>query len=233
MTSSQAASKQADIEQLTRELKTHGKEGGGGGGGALELLLQRARLYADLGDADKAKADISQAAALSREEGGDAASASVAAVERAFREISVASSSTRSGAGKYTAYTTEDIVSKVVAYVDGPKSGADEATEGVVEGMRVVGSRIAGSKTAQLADEQLVQLVDGFHSLCKYDKLSKEHVACAAAAIADTVRSALSQSAAPTANEPAAAISTLVFVASRIATSWDENQGNSGFKHQA
>ncbi|KAJ2552508.1 hypothetical protein GGH95_005769, partial [Coemansia sp. RSA 1836] len=233
MTSSQASSKQAKAEQLTRELLA----GGAQQSSALELLLQRARLYADLGDEDKAKADISQAAALAREDPATEA-ASVAAVERAFREISV--SNIGDPNSKYAAHTSDAIVNSAVKYVAtiadqslGEEKAATEAGD-IAEAVRVLSGRIAQSKHGQpalLSEPQLDQLVDAFHTLCERTKLASDQGSLAAE-IASCVRSALAHMAVPTANDSEAK-SALVSVAVRIAETWERNQTNGSFKQQA
>ncbi|KAJ2755074.1 SWI5-dependent HO expression protein 4 [Coemansia pectinata] len=229
MTSSPSSSKQTEVERITKELQAGAQHGS-----ALELLLQRAQLYADLGNEDKAKSDISQAAALAREP--DASAASVAAVEKAFRKISVSNAGGLSavGAGKYATHTNDAIVDSVVKFVAESLSPEDSARD-IAEAVGVLSGRIAQSKrgVSLLTESQLCQLVDAFHTICERVSLAKDQDELAAA-LAGSVRSALSQLAVPiaTSDGKEADISSLVKVAAAIAETWERHQNDGHFKQQ-
>ncbi|KAJ2744646.1 hypothetical protein GGI20_002787, partial [Coemansia sp. BCRC 34301] len=207
MTSAHESSKQTEIGQLTRELHSTGAQDQA----AVDLLLQRARVYASLGDEAKAKADISQAAALAREHPSEG---SVAAVEQAFREISVSDSTHLTGAS--VVYRVNTVVSS--------KKSVQEMGD-VAETVCTLGERIAHGPRGQslLTDEQMGQLVDGFHALCSS---SGEEQSVLAAAIAGCVRSAVFQM-------PKDSESALVLVAARIAKAWEHHQASSEFAQRA
>ncbi|KAJ2107184.1 SWI5-dependent HO expression protein 4 [Coemansia sp. RSA 922] len=228
MTSSPTSSKQTEVERITKELQAGAQHSS-----ALELLLERAQLYADLGDEEKAKADISQAAALAREP--EASAASVAAVEKAFRAISV--SNTGVGTGKYATQTNDAIVDSVAKFVAESLSPEDSAKY-IAEAIGVLSSRIAQNKrdVSLLTESQLCQLVDAFHTICERVKLTKDQDELAAA-LSSCVRSALSQLAVPAAtnreaDRDTADRSALVKVAARIAETWERHQNDGHFKQQ-
>ncbi|KAJ2070872.1 hypothetical protein GGI16_009251, partial [Coemansia sp. S142-1] len=228
MTSSPTSSKQTEVERITKELQAGAQHSS-----ALELLLERAQLYADLGDEEKAKADISQAAALAREP--EASAASVAAVEKAFRAISV--SNTGIGTGKYATQTNDAIVDSVAKFVAESLSPEDSARD-IAEALGVLSSRIAQNKRdfSLLTESQLCQLVDAFHTICERVNLTKDQDELAAALVS-CVRSALSQLAVPAAtskeaDRDTADRSSLVKVAARIAETWERHQNDGHFKQQ-
>ncbi|KAJ2734794.1 SWI5-dependent HO expression protein 4 [Coemansia sp. BCRC 34962] len=230
MTASRMDHKQAEAERITKELQAGARQSS-----ALELLLQRAQLYADLGSEDKAKADISQAAALAREPGASAAS--VAAVEKAFRELSVSNPShSAASKSKYAAHTSDAIVDSIARFVEADQS-SDDTASGIAEAVGVLSSRIIQSdRNLLLAEAQLCQLVDAFHTICERAKPTKD-LDLLAAALAGCARSALTQLAVPTGSsdgkEPdPAARSALVKVAARIAEAWERHQNDGSFKQQ-
>ncbi|KAJ2699668.1 SWI5-dependent HO expression protein 4 [Coemansia sp. IMI 209128] len=230
MTASSVDHKQAEVERITKELQAGAQQRS-----ALELLLQRAQLYADLGDENKAKADISQAAALAREP--DASAASVAAVEKAFREISVSNTSlSAAGKSKYATHTSDAIVDSIVKFIEAGQNSDDTAT-GIAEAVGVLNSRIAqNSRHSLLSESQLCQLVDAFHTICEREKPTKD-LDQLAAALAGCARSALAQLAVPEGTrdgkEPdLEARASLIKVAARIAETWEQHQDDGSFKQQ-
>ncbi|KAJ2835606.1 SWI5-dependent HO expression protein 4, partial [Coemansia sp. 'formosensis'] len=182
-----------------------------------------------------AKADISQAAALAREP--DASAASMAAVEKAFREISVGSAS--AGHSKHAGLASDAIIDSIVQFVAEADQSPEDAASSIAEAAGVLNSRISqNSRHSLLTESRLCQLVDAFHTICERAKLTKDQRALAAA-LANCVRSALAQLAVQTATsddkEPVsdpAARSSLVKVAVRIAETWERRQTDGGFKQQ-
>ncbi|KAJ2522063.1 SWI5-dependent HO expression protein 4 [Coemansia sp. RSA 2049] len=153
------------VEGITKKLQA-------GSSNAPMLLLERARLYADNGDEANAKADIASAASLVKEP-QHRSDQTVAAVERAFREISIrpAAAEVTESEGKmdpllvkHSAFSVEELVNVVVKAINDGKQDQDGAVSAAASAALVRKVDGAQGKQAALTGDQICSLVDVFHT---------------------------------------------------------------------
>ncbi|KAJ1720618.1 SWI5-dependent HO expression protein 4 [Coemansia erecta] len=208
-----------EIERLTKELQS---SAGDGSSNPAQILLQRARVYADLGDESNAQSDISQAAALVKD-AKYASADNVAAVERAFREITVSRKAGTGGpVGSNAKYADKSIDDLVAIVVEDARKGASDAD--ATEAMGVLESRIRQKKQALLAD-QLAQLVNAFHS-CVTD--ASEDGEKFARALADCISASINLAA-----DSADKHTLLGGTSEQILNAWETHESDGQFKQQA
>ncbi|KAJ1857629.1 SWI5-dependent HO expression protein 4 [Coemansia sp. RSA 1822] len=196
---------QGQVDQLTAQLQTDSSN-------APRVLLERARVYGDLGETSLAREDIARAASLVREPAYRSES-SVAAVERAVRELSV-SGDNKSQTEQIVA-SDQDIIDLVV------QNTSDVASVVALE------QRIRANKT-QLSGEQVCALLDAFHDMCTDGKLEIVE------AVASCVSAALARlSVSEDAKSVVGAAETLTVAVHRIVGAWAKHSDNGEFKQQA
>ncbi|KAJ2661217.1 SWI5-dependent HO expression protein 4 [Coemansia sp. RSA 1200] len=151
------------IESITKKLQADSSN-------APMLLLERAQLHADNGDEASAKADIASAASLVKEP-QHRSDQTVAAVERAFREISIRPAAATESGGKmdplltkHSALSVEELISVVVNAINDGKEDQDGAAS--VAASAALASKVDGAqgKQAALTGVQICSLVDVFHT---------------------------------------------------------------------
>ncbi|KAJ1949395.1 SWI5-dependent HO expression protein 4 [Linderina macrospora] len=197
----------AEIERITHELQAKDAN-------VVRLLLERAQAHANLGDESQARDDISRAAALVKEPAYGSAE-SVAAVERALKEITI---SKGTGVTKVLVTSSDkDIVQMVSQY--STQKNVERTT--VVDAVRVLEARI-GQKRHSLETEDILELLSAFHLLCEHGdgEVAEEIGSC--------VRAALSGTA-----EEKPAEQMLVRFAMAVAAAWEAHHSDGGFKQLA
>ncbi|KAJ1893219.1 SWI5-dependent HO expression protein 4, partial [Coemansia sp. IMI 209127] len=144
------------IEGITKKLQADDSE-------APMLLLQRAQLYADKGDEANAKTDIASAASLVKEPRHRTDQA-VAAVERAFRDITIRQT-TQSGKpgdpllAKYSALSVNDLVDAIVT---GAKDGKPDQDTAAMACALAIKADTPGNLS--LDSGRMRSLIDVFHT---------------------------------------------------------------------
>ncbi|KAJ2149852.1 SWI5-dependent HO expression protein 4 [Coemansia sp. RSA 637] len=195
---------QSQVDQLTLQLQTDSSN-------APRVLLDRARVYGDLGEPLLAREDIARAASLVRDPTYKSES-SVEAVERAVRELSVSGNKSQT---EHIGASDQEIIDKVA-----------QGTSGVAC-VAALEQRIRANKT-QLSGEQVCALVDAFHKMCTDSELETvEAVAsCVSAAL---VRLSVSEDA----KAVDGGAETLASVVQEIIDAWANRSDNGEFKQQA
>ncbi|KAJ2265115.1 hypothetical protein EV176_006035, partial [Coemansia sp. RSA 451] len=195
---------QSQVDQLTLQLQTDSSN-------APRVLLDRARVYGDLGEPLLAREDIARAASLVRDPTYKSES-SVEAVERAVRQLSVSGNKSQT---EHIGASDQEIIDKVV------QGTSDVACVVALE------QRIRANKT-QLSGEQVCVLVDAFHKMCTDCEVAIVE------AVASCVSAALVRLSVPEdAKAVDGAAETLASVVQEIIDAWAKRSDNGEFKQQA
>ncbi|KAJ2496514.1 hypothetical protein GGI11_008223, partial [Coemansia sp. RSA 2049] len=231
------------VEGITKKLQADSSN-------APMLLLERARLYADNGDEANAKADIASAASLVKEP-QHRSDQTVAAVERAFREISIrpaAAEVTESGGktdpllAKHSALSVEELVNVVVKAINDGKQDQDGAVSAAASAALARKVDGAQGKQAALTGDQIYSLVDVFHTAVaaattgSLDEcvVAKNIAQCVKAAVLHMALDPDSKDKEKDAGEHNHAnINTLQKAAKGIQTAWDVHDSDGRFKQLA
>ncbi|KAJ2557681.1 SWI5-dependent HO expression protein 4, partial [Coemansia sp. RSA 1933] len=225
------------IESITKRLQTDDSE-------APMLLLQRAQLYADEGDEANAKADIASAASLVKEP-RHRTDQMVAAVERAFRDITI-SPTEQPGAlkdpllAKYTALSVNDLVDAVVKWTKGGKLPDQEA----VAMVGALGNKAdSPGKPVTLDARQICSLVDAFHTTAVVSADDASDNCVFAKGVARCIKSVVLHLAAANTDDEGktggpytiaqASICILKDAAKAIQTAWETHDTDGSFKQRA
>ncbi|PIA15075.1 hypothetical protein COEREDRAFT_98427 [Coemansia reversa NRRL 1564] len=175
-TSAQQQQKQQDkVDHITKLLQTDSTA-------APKLLLERAQVYGDMGEESLARGDLAQAATLVKESRYNTAE-SVAAVEQAFRELTVAKgvglgqrvASADSDQGQYRLNSNQELVNLI----------AEAVTQQAWDNVATIATEIGGRMAAKHMEpdlELLCALLDVFHNACEQSGSAAQDAAKAVAA---------------------------------------------------
>ncbi|KAJ2501783.1 SWI5-dependent HO expression protein 4 [Coemansia sp. RSA 1972] len=178
---------------------------------APRVLLDRARVYGDLGEPLLAREDIARAASLVRDPAYKSSS-SVEAVERAVRELSISGNTQN----EHTGASDQEIIDQVI-------QGTNVAV--IVE----LEQRVRANKT-QLSGEQVCALLDAFHDMCMVCEMATETVEAVASCVsASLVRLSVEEDA----KAVKGAAETLASVVQRIIGAWTKRSDDGELKQRA
>ncbi|KAJ2809160.1 SWI5-dependent HO expression protein 4 [Coemansia guatemalensis] len=231
-----SAQQQDRVDRITRELQADSTA-------APKLLLERAQAYGDMGEELLARSDLAQAAALVKESRYKTPE-SVAAVEQAFRELTVAregggtaaqrASSTESEQSQYRQNSNEELAGLA------SEAATQQAWGDVATITAEIGRRVA-AKQMEPDSDLLCALLDVFHSACEQGELGAHDAAKAVAASAGAAATKLAasdaqqQTEANTTEPQRAHASTAALEAAvaRAIGAWDDHDDNSEFRQKA
>ncbi|KAJ2083946.1 SWI5-dependent HO expression protein 4 [Coemansia sp. RSA 988] len=221
------------VARITKELQTDSAA-------APKLLLERAQAYGDMGEESLARGDLAQAAALVKESRYKSAE-SVAAVEQAFRDLTVANggaaqrvSSAESLQNQYKQNSNKELADLVI------EAAAQHTWNNVARIVAEIGRRMT-AKQVELDSKLFCTLLDAFHSACEQEGSDAHNAAKAVAASTGAAATKLAvtgtrqQTEAETAETQSEHASAIVLeaAAARVISVWDTHGGNSEFQQRA
>ncbi|KAJ2846262.1 SWI5-dependent HO expression protein 4, partial [Coemansia brasiliensis] len=210
---------QANVERITKQLQIS-NDGSVGDKNVPLLLIERAQAYSDLGDEAMARRDIAQAATLVKEpqySSGD----NVAAVERAFREITISKGPKADNI--MAKLSDQEVISLISKGITAKNISKDTIAAAVA-----LEQRILVNKT-KLDAEQLDSLLNLFHIQCQYDKAETCELALPLALGISTAVSRLGVSE----ERSELCLSLLKSFIQQMLDTWSANTDNGVFKQQA
>ncbi|KAJ1645898.1 SWI5-dependent HO expression protein 4 [Coemansia asiatica] len=223
---SSRAKLQLDIDSITKKLQSNPSELD-----PTQLLLQRAQLYADIGNEAGAQADITQAASLVKDP-KHALPENIAAVERAFREITISGASHSLYKDSFASKQDEELVDMVVQKTNS-KGSFDSSLVGMLNALE---ARIERKKKA-LQSSHLCKLVDTFHLIISDEKKiadGKDKTLRALASCISASFAKLSQTRKSTTNiQSPIKDSALSNILSHIIDTWKSHESDGWFKQTA
>ncbi|KAJ1842661.1 hypothetical protein LPJ57_009958, partial [Coemansia sp. RSA 486] len=218
--SSNHAKRQMDIDGITKKLRSNAPELN-----PTQLLLQRAQIYADLGNGASAQSDIAQAASLVKDS-KHGTPENIAAVERAFRDISISSGSGRAlSKNSYSDKQDSELVDVVAEMISSGSFSSD-----LVDILHTLEARGEQKKNA-LQSNLLTELVDIFHDMCSSDIKISDDQDQALKALVSCISSCFAVSA--TAQRSQANTGFLSVLLNTILGVWKKHESNGLFKQNA
>ncbi|KAJ2704977.1 SWI5-dependent HO expression protein 4 [Coemansia sp. IMI 203386] len=218
--SSNHAKRQMDIDGITKKLRSNAPELN-----PTQLLLQRAQIYADLGNGASAQSDIAQAASLVKDS-KHGTPENIAAVERAFRDISISSGSGRAlSKSSHSDKQDAELVDVVAEMISSCSFSSD-----LVDILHTLEARVEQKKNA-LQSNLLTKLVDIFHDMCSSDIKISDDQGQALKALVSCISSCFAVSA--TAQRSQANTVFLSVLLNTILDFWKKHESNGLFKQNA
>ncbi|KAJ1814782.1 hypothetical protein LPJ56_004753, partial [Coemansia sp. RSA 2599] len=216
---------QEDIDSITKRLQSSSSELN-----PTQLLLQRAQAYADLGNEAGAQSDIAQAASLVKDP-EHATPENISAVERAFRNISIAGKRGSLSRNSLADKRDEELVDAVVDKATPASFGSD-----LVDILHALEARVE-QKKKPLESGLLSKLVDTFHRLFSDEKQVAEGKDKDIRALASCISSCFSVSSGTKGmQEEKQSMEThamLSDILSRILGAWRDHENDGWFKQRA
>ncbi|KAJ2453809.1 SWI5-dependent HO expression protein 4 [Coemansia sp. RSA 2336] len=206
---------QASVDRITKQLQASNDNSNKN---VPLLLIERAQAYSDLGEEAMARRDIAQAAALVKEPLYSSED-NVAAVERAFREITVSKGpKATNGMAQLSDQEAISLIAKDLASNSKDTIAAAAALE----------QRILANQT-KLGAEQLNSLQRMFHDLCQHTETDNAELAMSLASSINVAVSRLGISD----EQPTSYQTHLNTFIRQVLDTWSANADNGIFKQRA